>query len=129
MHPIVRDEVYRIGYEAIRNSGAHSGGDRLDVELIYGQDLALRVRDNGKGIAPEIVASGREGHYGLKGMQERAARIGGKFNLNSTSSGTEVKLVIPGKIVFRHSNPGGRTLFTKIRELLGLSDRSPNLNP
>jgi signal transduction histidine kinase/ligand-binding sensor domain-containing protein len=48
MHPIVRDEVYRIGYEAIRNACVHSEGSRLNVELGYLDDLVLRVCDNGK---------------------------------------------------------------------------------
>ena len=51
MHPIVRDEVYRIGYEAIRNACVHSQAARLQVELAYAEDLILRVRDNGVGIA------------------------------------------------------------------------------
>src|SRR3982074_1136888 len=52
MHPIVRDEVYRIGYEAIHNACTHSGASQLDVELRYAHDLALRVGDNGTGIDP-----------------------------------------------------------------------------
>jgi len=52
MHPIVRDEIYRIGYEAIRNACMHSGASRLEVELRYAQDLAVRVGDNGTGIDP-----------------------------------------------------------------------------
>src|SRR5262249_38227522 len=52
MHLVVRDEIYRIGYEAIRNSCAHSGGDRLEVTLVYAHDLTLRISDNGSGIDP-----------------------------------------------------------------------------
>ncbi|HYP29958.1 MAG TPA: ATP-binding protein [Blastocatellia bacterium] len=58
MHPIVRDEVYRIGYEAIRSACAHSGAGQLVVELRYNQDLVVRVKDNGKGIDPAIAAEG-----------------------------------------------------------------------
>ena len=102
MHPIVRDEVYRIGYEAIRNAFVHSAATRLEVELRYAQDLAVLVRDNGIGIDPAVLEEGKEGHFGLPGMRERAARIGGKFTLvSSATTGTEITMVVPGSIVFR----------------------------
>ena len=116
MHPIVRDEIYRIGYEAIRNACKHSGATQLRVELRYANDLALRVADNGTGIDPAIVNRGKDGHFGLQGMRERAARIGGKLNLMSSSnSGTEVKLVVPGGIIFEKTMPIRRSLFTGVR--------------
>jgi signal transduction histidine kinase/ligand-binding sensor domain-containing protein len=100
MHPIARDELYRIGYEAIRNACAHSTGSRLEVTLQYAQDLSLRVRDNGVGIDPHVLDQGRSGHYGLQGMRERAARIGGRLTvLTSADSGTEVTVVVPGNII------------------------------
>lgn len=102
MHPIVRDEVYRIGYEAIRNALVHSAATRMDVQLRYAQDLAVRVSDNGIGIEPAVSENGKDGHFGLPGMRERAERIGGKFTLvSSAASGTEVTVVVPGSIVFR----------------------------
>jgi signal transduction histidine kinase/ligand-binding sensor domain-containing protein len=101
MHPIIRDEVYRIGYEAIRNAYMHSKGSRLKVELRYAQDLCIRISDNGVGMDP-IAAEGKHGHFGLQGMRERAARIGGKFTLvSSVDSGTEISITVPGRIVFR----------------------------
>ena len=69
MHPLVRDEVYRIGYEAIRNACAHSQGTRLEVGLNYSRDLSVRVRDNGAGIDPALVEKGKPGHLGLQGMR------------------------------------------------------------
>jgi hypothetical protein len=102
MHPIVRDEVYRIGYEAIRNACTHSGASQLEVELRYAHNLALRVSDNGIGIDPAIADRGKDGHFGLQRMRERAARIGGNLTLGSSSnSGTEIRLLVPGDIVFR----------------------------
>ena len=102
MHPVVRDEVYRIGYEAIRNACMHSGAGRLEVALSYTEDLTLRVSDNGTGIDPAIADRGKDGHFGLQGMRERATRIGGKLTLrSSSSSGTEIRLLIPGSIIFR----------------------------
>lgn len=102
MHPIVRDEVYRVGYEAIRNACAHSGASQLVVELRYEQDLVVRVKDNGRGIDPAVAEHGKPGHFGLQGMRERAARIGGRLSLvSSANSGTEVALVVPGRAVYR----------------------------
>jgi len=118
MHPIVRDEVYRIGYEAIRNACAHSGARRLEIELRYENDITLCVRDNGTGIDPAVADTGRDGHFGLQGMRERAARIGGKLTLvSSSNSGTEIRLIVPGDIIFRKRIPARRSLFTKIRNL------------
>ena len=104
MHPVVRDEIYRIGYEAIRNACAHSGAGKLDVKLEYSNDLTLRISDNGAGIAADVVEKGKEGHFGIPGMRERAERIGAKFTLDtSPNSGTVITLVVPGRIVF-HAN-------------------------
>ena len=102
VHSIVRDELYHIGYEAIRNSIVHSNATNLEVELKYGHDLSLRVKDNGVGIDPVVLSEGKVEHFGLQGMRERAARIGGKLTVVSERGfGTEVGVVIPGGIVFR----------------------------
>lgn len=96
MHPIVREEVFRIGTEAIRNAVAHSGGRRIEVELHYGREFVLLVRDDGKGIDPDVTAAGRPGHFGLKGMEDRTQRVGGKLNIySSKSAGTEIQLIVP----------------------------------
>jgi signal transduction histidine kinase/ligand-binding sensor domain-containing protein len=113
MHPIVRDEIYRIGYEAIRNAYVHSGANLLEVELRYAHDLSVRVSDNGIGIDPIVLDRGKVEHFGLQGMRERAVRIGGKLNLvSSASSGTEITLVVPGNIVFRKTSS---TILNKVR--------------
>ena len=104
MHPVVRDEIYRMAYEAIRNACTHSGGSRLNVELTYGQDLVVRVTDNGVGIDPSIADAGKQGHFGLSGMRERATRIGAKLTIGSAAhGGTEVAIVVPGRVIFRKS--------------------------
>src|SRR5450432_223811 len=124
MHPMVRDEVYRIGYEAIFNACAHSGGTRLDVTLSYAHDLSVRVRDNGKGIDATIVDKGKEGHFGLQGMRERADRIGAKLIVVSpVGSGTEVLLVVPGRIVFRVPTA---PIVQRIKDMFGRNRRSGN---
>jgi signal transduction histidine kinase len=122
MHPIVRDEIYRIGYEAIRNACVHSSASQLEVELTYGQDLALRVSDNGVGTDSEVADLGKDGHFGLQGMRERAVRVGGRFTLvSSPSSGTEIKLIVPGGIVFQK--------MTSVQRFQGMrKDDTPNLD-
>jgi signal transduction histidine kinase/streptogramin lyase len=102
MHPVVRDEVYRIGYEAIRNACTHSAGSRLEVQLTYSHDLIVRVADNGVGMDPSIASTGKAEHFGLQGMRERATRIGAKLNIiSSADSGTEMILAVPGRLIFR----------------------------
>jgi signal transduction histidine kinase/ligand-binding sensor domain-containing protein len=102
MHPVVRDEVYRIGYEAIRNACIHSGGSRLQVALTYARDLTLRISDNGAGIDPAVAVSGKAGHFGLQGMRERATRIGARLTVESAAgAGTEITLVVPGRAVYQ----------------------------
>ncbi|ABF42749.1 putative signal transduction histidine kinase [Candidatus Koribacter versatilis Ellin345] len=125
MHPIIRDEIYRIGYEAIRNACQHSEAGRLQVRLSYGADLALRVSDNGKGIEPKIVTLGKDGHYGLQGMRERAQRIGAKLLIESLpTSGTTLELIVPGHVVFQ--NP--RSTWSSRLQKLTAFFRSPD-NP
>ena len=121
MHPVVRDEVFRIGYEAIRNACAHSHGSRMEVELTYAQDLTVRVADNGVGIAPAVLDQGRDGHFGLQGMRERAARIGAKLTIVSSGEfGTQITAVVPGSIVFRRI---GASRFWKIKTRLKRKSR------
>lgn len=106
MHPIVRDEIYRIAYEAIRNACIHSEGDRLEVELRYGDKLGLRVRDNGKGIPPEVAVRGSDGHFGVIGMYERAAKLRAKLSIASPrGGGTVVDLAIPRRFATMRSEP------------------------
>jgi len=84
--------------------------------LKYGHDLALHVKDDGVGIDQTIRDHGSEGHFGLQGMHERVARIGGKLTVVSfASSGTEITVVVPGGIVFRE--PSASPL-DKIRTIL-----------
>lgn len=117
MHPIVRDEIYLIGYEAIRNAALHSGASRLEIELRYAQDLTLRVRDNGAGIDPALLHRGKPGHFGLQGMRERASRIGGKLTMTSShSAGTEIQLIVPGGIIFSKT-PSRTGLQSRVRRL------------
>src|SRR4029453_16682617 len=80
LRPIVRDEIYKIAAEALRNSFGHAQAGQVEVEIRDDSDpFRLRVRDDGKGIDRAVLAAqGIEGHYGLRGMPERAALVGGK---------------------------------------------------
>jgi signal transduction histidine kinase/ligand-binding sensor domain-containing protein len=104
MHPLVRNEVYRIGYEAVQNACIHSGGNWLKIILEYSHDFTLRVQDNGCRIDPEILRIGKPGHFGLIGMHERAVRIGAVLSFEDLPDcGTEVRLVVPGRMIFTKS--------------------------
>ena len=101
LHPILRDEIYKIAAEALRNSFRHAQAGRVEVEIRYDDEqFRLRVRDDGKGIDATVLANqGVEGHYGLRGMRERAALIGGKLTVwSEAGSGTEVELRLPGTV-------------------------------
>ena len=98
LHPILRDEIYRIAAEALRNAFHHAQARQIEVEIRYdNQQFRLRVRDDGKGIDPAVLSGqGREGHFGLPGMRERANAIGGKLVVwSELDAGTEVELRIP----------------------------------
>jgi len=101
LHPVVRDEICRIGNDAIRNACQHSMGRAVDVMLEYAGDLTLRVRDDGVGVEPAVLEQGKDGHFGLRGMSERVARIGGRLAIDTAPrSGTAVTLTVPGRVAF-----------------------------
>ena len=98
LHTILRDEAYRVAEEALRNAFRRADAQRIEVEIRYDeQELRLRVRDDGKGIDPKRLSDdGRAGHFGLRGMTERAKVAGGKLTVRSElETGTEVELSIP----------------------------------
>jgi len=101
--PLVRDEVYRIAGEALRNAFRHAGSPRIDVDIHYDRrQFQIRVRDFGKGIDRNVVnAGGRCGHYGLSGMQERAGLVGGRVAVWSEFNlGTDAVLTVPASIAY-----------------------------
>jgi signal transduction histidine kinase len=100
LHPVIRDEIYRIGREALVNAFRHSRASRIEVELEYGaRRFRLIVRDNGCGIDPHILHAGRDGHWGLPGMRERAEKVGARLRVWSrTSAGTEIELSLSNRI-------------------------------
>jgi signal transduction histidine kinase len=99
---VVSDEIYRIAREAFANAFRHSQAAKIEVEVTYDPaSLCLRVRDDGAGIGPEILASGKEGHWGLSGMRARARQIGAQLNvLSNPGSGAEIDLTLPATVAY-----------------------------
>src|SRR5271165_7208080 len=103
LHPILRDETYKIAAEAMRNAFRHARARQIEVEVRYDtEQFRLRVRDDGKGInAAVLSAQSREGHYGLPGMRERATIMGAKLTVwSEVDAGTEVELRLPAGIAY-----------------------------
>lgn len=114
LHPLIRDDVYRIGREALVNAFRHSQAASIEVELEYAdRELRVLVRDNGCGIDPQVLQSGREGHWGLSGMRERAGRIGSRLKVwSDAAAGTEVELSVPARFAYRlDASPRGLQWF------------------
>ncbi len=103
LHPILRDEVYKIAAEALRNAFHHAQAKQVEAEIRYDEgQFRLRVRDDGKGMDAAVLSShGLEGHYGLRGMRERATLIQGKLVVwSEVNEGTEVELRVPGRVAY-----------------------------
>jgi signal transduction histidine kinase len=95
--------IFRIAREALRNAFSHSQGHLIETEMAYTESqFRLRVRDDGKGIDPdERVRAERTGHWGLKGMRERAERLGGELEVwSEPGAGTEIELRVPASIAY-----------------------------
>jgi signal transduction histidine kinase len=118
LHPILRDEIYRIAREALRNAFNHARARRIEVEIRYDErELRIRIRDDGSGIDPAVLQEGREGHWGLAGMRERAKRAGCQMDLwSEPGAGTEVELRISASIAYQaHAGKGFRLFRKKTR--------------
>lgn len=90
-----RDELLRIISEAIANAVRHGHATRLEIELARVRDRGLRLRvvDDGRGFLVE--EAGRSGGYGIRGMRERAERLGGRLEVSSRPGiGTTVEVVL-----------------------------------
>jgi signal transduction histidine kinase len=105
LKPLVRDEVYRIAAEALRNAARHAKARRITVEIRYeGRQFRLVVRDDGVGMDEQALREAPTGHFGLPGMRERAAVVGGRLEvLTKPGLGTAVELSIPGAIAYAAS--------------------------
>jgi ligand-binding sensor domain-containing protein/signal transduction histidine kinase len=94
---LVEDNLLRIGQEAMNNAVKHAQAQRIFVNLVFdARRVRLSVRDDGRGFDSQVAGNGRAGHFGLIGMRERAAQIGGTLSIHSTAgSGTEVVADVP----------------------------------
>jgi ligand-binding sensor domain-containing protein/signal transduction histidine kinase len=117
---ILRDEIYRIAGEALRNAFKHAQAHQIEVEICYDErQFRLRVRDDGKGIDSKLLDEGeRHGHYGMRGMRERAKLLGGKMTVwSQLDSGTEVEFCIPAANAY--ATPDGRKRSWLAQKLAG----------
>lgn len=92
----LEDDILRVAQECLTNAYRHSGATEIFVQLHYEPNgLRLNIRDNGRGFSPANMES-IEGHYGLRGMRERATSIGATLTISSNSKeGTAVALFLP----------------------------------
>jgi len=102
LHPIVRDEVAKIGNEAIANAIKHSKAENIEVSVVYLRNrIVVTVTDDGAGISEDVLKHGRQGHFGLTGMRERAERIRANLSVSSgIGAGTTVTLIVPAAIAY-----------------------------
>jgi len=111
LHPARQEEVHRIAAEALANAFRHAQARNIEVEIRYEErQFRLRIRDDGKGVDPEVLSAGRrEGHFGLHGMKERAEIADGKLEIWSRDgSGTEIDLTIPSASAYSAVRPSAQ---------------------
>jgi signal transduction histidine kinase/ligand-binding sensor domain-containing protein len=109
LHPIVREEALFIAREALANAFSHANAHHIEVEISYREaELRIRIRDDGDGIHNELLErGGRDGHWGLLGMRERAKKIRATFTIwSKLGAGTEVDLRVPAHIAYRSRDRG-----------------------
>lgn len=96
LHPLLRDEVYRLGREAVVNAASHFRSKNIQVEVEYGNNLRILVRADGQARAGQ-----------LSGLRERAEKIGARLKIRSrTGAGCELELFVPGPIAYLNRPPG-----------------------
>jgi signal transduction histidine kinase/ligand-binding sensor domain-containing protein len=113
LQPLVRDEIYRIGREALINALRHARANEIEMEIWYsGKSFTMLVRDDGCGIDPGVLGGRVNGHCGLPGMRQRADRMGAKLRvLSRAAAGTEIELSVPGAIAFQIAHVNKRRWF------------------
>ena len=107
LHPIIRDEVYSIGREAVVNAFRHAGANSIEIEMEYAaRRLRVLVRDDCRGIGAQTPRSGSGGRSGLVGMRERAEGIGARLKVRPrAAAGTEVELSVPSRVAYLNQHP------------------------
>jgi signal transduction histidine kinase/ligand-binding sensor domain-containing protein len=119
LSPTTKNEICRIAFEILRNAFNHAHAHRIEVEIRYDSHvLRLRIRDDGKGIDPRVLKEGGSaGHWGLRGVRERAERIGAQLDFwSEAGAGTEVQLSVPAAVAYEASRESvGSKLFRRVR--------------
>ena len=103
LDPVVSDEIQSIAREALVNAMRHAQAKQIDVTVTYGRStLTVGIVDDGTGFDAETMTKqGPSGHWGLKGMQERAAKLHARLEISSRPrAGTAVELVVPDAVAF-----------------------------
>jgi ligand-binding sensor domain-containing protein/signal transduction histidine kinase len=111
MRAMIREEIYRIARELVRNAYRHAHARSIEAELRYTDNaFLLIVRDDGKGIDPKVLKDrGRAGHWGLPGLYERTEGIGALLDVwSEAGAGTEVQLTVPAAIAYEKAGDRGR---------------------
>jgi len=122
LHPVVLEELRRIGDEALINAFQHAGAKMIELVVSYhGAALLVGIRDDGVGIDPAIFRDGgRQGHFGLVGMRERAEQIGAELKIASRPEiGTEVLVRVPARLAYLGKPPGRWR--ERLRRFLGIN--------
>ena len=107
VHPIIRDEVYRIGRDALLKSVRYCRAKRIHVEVKYkARYLRIVLRDDGDQIAGPLLLSGHADQRGLSDARERAERVGARLKVRQGAAGeTETELTVPGQVAFQSQPP------------------------
>jgi signal transduction histidine kinase len=102
LQPLLSDDIYRIAHEGLRNAFHHGQARKVETEITFDDRVfRLRIRDDGVGIPADILTGGREGHYGLTGMRERARQAGAKLVIwSKPEAGTEIEVSVLGSVAY-----------------------------
>ncbi len=102
LRPLVQLEVEQIARQAVANAVQHSGASVIRLDILYQPGhFFMSVSDDGRGFDRQTQLRGRNGHWGITGMRERAQAIGGKLNiLSNAPSGTIVEVALLGPVAY-----------------------------
>src|SRR5262249_10613822 len=103
VHPIIRDEVYRIGREVLIHAFRHAHAKNIDVVVKYKTGhLRVIIRDDGGGIDPQVQQPERDNQAWLPGVRTRAHSFGARLKIRNGAAGdTEIELSVPGHVAFQ----------------------------
>ena len=105
---IVEIDISNIVREAFVNAVTHAQPATIRVRLMYARwGITVRVSDDGVGIDQRMARRGRQGHWGIAGMRERARELGGAIHVRPLPGrGTEVVLRLRARKAFVHAARG-----------------------